>query len=165
MASPETVSTILARALPDVKADGDPTDSSTLPSVDFVAGLQPWSPFKSDIVSDFQLQQWSQTVLGYYSQGPFSLQTESVFVATERGVRGRFNQRIGHMLGSVFKEQQIDLRFADFKYQPHVMPDVRAPNSIIITRSAELRVMGEVRMPWGAQYDLKGHGGSYGCGR
>lgn len=93
MASPETVSTILARAFPDLKADGDPTDSSTLPSVDFVAGLQPWSAFKSDIISDFQLQQWSQTVLGYYSPGPFSLETESVFVVTERGVRGRLKDR------------------------------------------------------------------------
>jgi hypothetical protein len=76
-------------------------------------------------------------------------------VGMERGVRGRFQQRIGHEVGIVFNEQQIDLLFADFKCQPYVIPDDRAPNSIIIKGAGGTRVLGEVRVPWVDQHDIE----------
>jgi hypothetical protein len=158
-ALPLSATDLLAQDLPDLNISPDPCQCHAPHDVKYVASLKPWPNFKIDVISDFQCQPWSQTTLGcYIPDSPtdeFSRGIEYVKVGTSRGVRGRFNERVGQYVGPVFKLQQIDLVFDGFGCQTYVISDERAPSLIIINEKFETRVLGEVRVPWIDQHDVE----------
>ncbi|KAJ5919737.1 hypothetical protein N7454_009572 [Penicillium verhagenii] len=56
------------------------------------------------------------------------------------------------MVGKILKAQSIDLEFADFKCLGN--PYANTPDSILMTKNAQLKVVGELKVPWVYEHEM-----------
>ncbi|KAJ5799626.1 uncharacterized protein N7518_001694 [Penicillium psychrosexuale] len=108
--------------------------------------LAQWENFREDVSAKVR-EPWSPTVIDLALESR-DLKQEQVLVADELGVRGRFQQAVGQVLGTVFQAELVNIRFADFKAAG--VPYSKTPDVAMVPRegSASLKALGEIKVPW-----------------
>lgn len=75
-----------------------------------------------------------------------STDTEHVYVSCETDVQGRLFERVGQVLGAVFKAQQQDITLGRFKGAIPPYPGyTKVPDFVTIDRSGIALAVGEAR--------------------
>ncbi|KAJ5781628.1 uncharacterized protein N7518_010111 [Penicillium psychrosexuale] len=136
---------VASQALPPLPLGPNHTESNALHTIEFVGELHRWSNFLRFVETHVQGQRWSTKFLKY-THGLGDPEAESQLIGDETGLQGVFNHSVGFMVGKILKAQSIDLEFADFKcLGSHY---ANTPDSILMTKNAQLKVVGELKVPW-----------------
>ncbi|KAJ5968079.1 hypothetical protein N7501_004327 [Penicillium viridicatum] len=149
---------IVTSPLPSLLVSDNRTTSSALHKIRFVGPLLPWTGFITAAKNAYDTQQWSNRAIQISIQAR-NLSDERVFVGDEAGVRARFQQAAGQVLGAVFEAQAINIALGDFKSTGlayNMTPDVvmlSLPN-LQNNNAQQLRVIGEVKVPWLPEHRL-----------
>lgn len=90
---------------------------------------------------------WSTAVIDHNLRSR-DIRQEEVYVADETGVQGRFQQAVGQTLGAVFRAENVNIRFADFKSAGTGYR--QTPDVALVSRSlpVTLKAVGELKVPW-----------------
>ncbi|KAJ5247710.1 hypothetical protein N7468_002693 [Penicillium chermesinum] len=141
---------VTASELPTLRIGQFRTRTSNTNSLAFKGPLLPWPNFIRDVDAAITSQRWSTRVIKHTER----LDEEVVEIGDEYGVQGRFQQWIGSVMGHVFQAQAIDLHFADFKCLGHRYSGT--PDTILQTSQTELKIVGELKVPWIRKHRLSG---------
>jgi hypothetical protein len=136
---------VASQALPPLPLGPNYTKSNALHDIEYVGKLRRWSNFLRFVERFVQDQRWSNTLIKY-APGLADPEAESHLIGDETGIQGVFNHSVGFMVGKVLQAQSIDIRFADFKCLGNNYTNT--PDSILMTTNAELKAVGELKVPW-----------------
>ncbi|CAG7967798.1 unnamed protein product [Penicillium salamii] len=139
-------------ALPLLLTTGFHTISSALHPLVFKGEVDYWPDFCQEVRAAMNGHRWSNSVIKY-TLATRDLDQNKVFVGDEAGVQGRFQEAIGQTLGKVFEAQGLDIQFADFKCLPNL--GNRVPDFIMKTSTNELKLVGELKVPWVSDHRIK----------
>ncbi|OQE01913.1 hypothetical protein PENSOL_c003G11771 [Penicillium solitum] len=122
----------------------------------FVGTLVPWSNFLRSVENAHTTQNWpKRSRTSPYNNGPHTLEVDKVHIGDEHGLQGRFQQAIGHALGTALESRSIDIYFGDYKcsgstYQN--IPDIVGLQDA--NGTTEIKLVGELKTPWVHGHDL-----------
>ncbi|KAJ5465564.1 hypothetical protein N7530_009351 [Penicillium desertorum] len=144
--------------LPDLLISDHRTTSSALHKIRFVGPLLPWTGFTTAVSNTYDTQQWSNRVI-QISMKARNIIDEKVFVGDEAGVYARFQQAAGQVLGAVFEAQSINMALGNFKSTGITYS--KTPDVVLLSlpdpqnsNAQQLRVVGEVKVPWLIEHRL-----------
>ncbi|KAJ5206559.1 hypothetical protein N7491_002826 [Penicillium cf. griseofulvum] len=157
MSMPVTSADMLQRPLPDINVGPNCTQSDAIHHIKYVGPLRPWATFKPEVIATFQNTNWSPVPLSTSfvnspTLGP--LETEHILCGDETGLQGRFEERVGQVLGVVFEVNQIDLVFGDFKCTTNALTYRKTPDIIIMRPNGSSYVVGEIKTFWVYEHQL-----------
>ncbi|KAJ5797129.1 uncharacterized protein N7518_005669 [Penicillium psychrosexuale] len=140
-------------ALPSLLIAPNTTKSSALHKVMYTGPLSPWQTFEASVRASMLIK-WSSAVVDYQLRDR-DLRAEEVYVADETGVQGRFDQSVGQVLGSVFRAQGVNIRFADFKSAGTGYTKV--PDVALVSQNPPLplKAVGELKVPWVPEHAME----------
>ncbi|KXG47529.1 uncharacterized protein PGRI_013990 [Penicillium griseofulvum] len=92
----------VSAALPQLLQGPHQTRSSALQKVRFVGPMREWEGFFDEVLFKIAAQKWSKKVVAY-TLSKRDLQEEKVFVGDENGLRGRFQQSVGQVVGAALE--------------------------------------------------------------
>ncbi|CAI7580556.1 unnamed protein product [Penicillium discolor] len=147
---------IIQAPLPPLNVGTYTTTSSALHNLEYVGTLSPWPNFKSSVQAMYNAQAFSRSSTAAVSPGLHNVDPEIVCVGDEHGLQGRFQQAIGQVLGAALEAQAVNLHFADFKcsgLQYKNVPDI-VGLSTTVQGGVELRLVGELKVPWVPHHSL-----------
>ncbi|KAJ5125036.1 uncharacterized protein N7515_008861 [Penicillium bovifimosum] len=147
---------ILQAPLPDLKVGPGKTTYSELHDVAFVGTLSPWPDFEISVQACYDAQELSRSSTAVVTPGLYILEPEFVYIGDKYGVRRRFQQAIGQVLGVALAAQGVNLRFGDFAcsgLEYNNPPDVVGLSTVGQPRY-ELRLLGTLKTPWVAEHSL-----------
>lgn len=154
MSIPLTSREILRQPLPDIVVGLNHTQSSAIHNIKYVGRLGSWTNFKQEVVETFETTNWSpQPILPNLSLGP--LASEHILCGDETGLQGRFNERIGQVLGVVFEINHIDFVFGDFKSTTDALTYRKTPDVMIMRHDGNSHVVGEIKAFWVPEHQLE----------
>lgn len=142
---------VISQALPPIPLGRHHTKSNALHSIEYVGELYQWSNFLRFVERQIQEQSWTHNLIKY-SNSLANPEAESHLIGDETGLQGLFNHLVGFMVGKVLKAESIDLEFAGFKCLGE--PYANTPDSILMTKNAQLKVIGELKVPWVKQHKM-----------
>ncbi|KAJ5273886.1 hypothetical protein N7478_009011 [Penicillium angulare] len=142
---------IASQALPPFLLGPNHTKSNALHDIEFVGELHRWSNFLRFVENEIQGQRWSTKVIKY-THRLGNPEAESQVIGDETGLQGVFSHSVGFMVGKILKAQSIDLEFADFKCLGNHYANT--PDSILMTKNVELKVVGELKVPWVYEHEM-----------
>ncbi|KAJ5968738.1 hypothetical protein N7501_004986 [Penicillium viridicatum] len=142
---------VAAQALPPLPQGRNHTKSNALHDIEYVGELRHWFDFLRFVEGYTQGQRWSNKVIKYTSRSG-DHEAESHLIGDETGLQGLFNHSVGFIVGKILEAQSINLQFADFKCLGH--PYSNTPDSILMTSSAQLRIVGELKVPWVPAHEM-----------
>jgi hypothetical protein len=145
------VRAVASQALPPLPLGPNHTKSNALHDIEFVGELHSWSNFLRFVETYVQDQRWSNKVIKY-THGLGDPEAESQLIGDETGLQGVFNHSVGFMVGKILNAQSIDLEFADFKCLGN--PYANTPDSILMTKNAQLKVVEELKVPWMYEHEM-----------
>ncbi|KAJ5185316.1 hypothetical protein N7472_010156 [Penicillium cf. griseofulvum] len=133
------------------------TMSCALHSVWYEGPLHEWTTFEQDATAEFQQHAWERhnstiTIRPVGQLGPHNIANVQLFIGDEKGLQGRFNQNVCHVMSAVFGSQGLNLRFGDFKSTNST--GRRIPDVVMMNQVHEVKVAGELKTQWVDQHNL-----------
>lgn len=154
-----SASGLLLEPLPNLDIPARRTVSHALHRIKFVGALGQWTNFKTEVANTYNSQTWNPREIASRLTANFlagSVHEEQVFVSDERGVQGRLEGRAGIALGAVFGAQNHDLKLGASKGALPPYPEYKkAPGFVLMTSTHEAKVVGEVKVPWIREHNLR----------
>ncbi|GAB1208341.1 hypothetical protein APSETT445_007089 [Aspergillus pseudonomiae] len=90
--------------------------------------------------------------LNLHTRDPYSY--GNVEIGDEHGMQGRFHKYFGDVLNAIFESQSKGIRFADFKTVQATYSGI--PDVILKDRNHQLKVVGELKVPWVSDHNIDG---------
>lgn len=146
---------IILAPLPPLNVGTHRTTDSALQNLKYVGTLSPWPDFRSSVEAMYNAQVFGRSSTDAASPCPYNEGPEFICIGSERSLRNRFQQAIGQVLGVALEAQGVDLHFADFAcagLQYDHVPDIVGLS--ITAQGTELRLVGEVMVPWVPEHSL-----------
>jgi hypothetical protein len=154
-----SASSLLLEPLPNLDIPARRTVSHALHRVKFVGPLGQWTNFMTEVANTYNSQTWNPRETASRLTANFlagSVHEEQVFVSDERGVQGRLEGRAGTALGAVFGAQNHDLKLGAFKGALPPWPGYKkTPDFVLMTSAHEAKIVGEAKVPWIREHNLK----------
>lgn len=92
------------------------TNSNAIRRLAFIGTLVPWSDFLRTVEHAHTTQHWPRrSKTSPYRNGPHTVDVDKVYVGDEHSLQGRFQQAIGHYLGTALEIRAINIYFGDYK--------------------------------------------------
>ncbi|KAJ5800609.1 uncharacterized protein N7518_002677 [Penicillium psychrosexuale] len=144
--TPITSGQAVQSPLPELFIASHRTTTSAMHDIAYIGNLAQWPNFTSE-VSAKASEPWSSVVVDLEIQAR-DIKREDVYIADEMGLRGRFQQSVGQVLGTVFRAENVNIRFADFKSAG--IPYRKTPDIALVryNRPFTLKAVGELKVPW-----------------
>ncbi|KAJ5817932.1 hypothetical protein N7447_007940 [Penicillium robsamsonii] len=154
-----SASDLLLEPLPNLDIPTRRTVSHALHRIKFIGALGQWTHFKTEVANTYNSQTWNPREIASRLTANFlagSVHEEQVFVSDERGVQGRLEGRAGIALGAVFGAQNHDIKLGASKGALPPYPGYKkAPDFVLMTSAHEAKVVGEVKVPWIREHNLR----------
>lgn len=156
----QSAATVLKAPLPKLCVGTNHTTSSALHKKTFVGKLVHWGTFEAEVarITANLPSKLDQRVISHENlrnSADWYLATEHLVVGDETGVQGRFEQHVGQVLSAILKAGEKDIRLGDYRASSATdnenIPDVVAME----TTNSDLRLVGEVKVPWFDNHDLE----------
>lgn len=152
---------MLKERCPDLALGQYKTFSSALHKITFVGTLKYWNGFETAVKNACKAIDWRNYGANLSHRpkgnpGDAHLSHEHVVCGDETGVQGRFESNVGQIVSAVFKAMNQPITFGDYKPSQRAralgdkVPDVVCFSTI----DSDLRVVGEVKVPWVKDHDL-----------
>ncbi|CAG8247670.1 unnamed protein product [Penicillium salamii] len=149
---------IFESAAPALNTSQHHTNLSALHNIYYTGDLQPWPGFVDAVRTFHESRTWRQQTLGFMIEARDLYAYGNVEVGDEHGVQGRFQKFFGDVLNTIFEsqsttEENIDLRFADFKCVQSAYPGT--PHVILKDSKHALKIVGELKVPWVSEHQIE----------
>lgn len=156
MASTIRARKIVESPLPSLRIGPHQTTSSAIKPLKFTGTLVPWPNFLSTVenahISHHGLR---RARIPSRNNGAHITEADRVHIGDERGLQGRFQQAIGHVMGMALEASSINLYFGDFRCLGRRYPH---PPDVVGLQDAngltEIKLVGELKVPWVTTHDL-----------
>lgn len=142
---------VVSQALPPLPIGPNHTKSNALHDIEYVGELHHWSNFLRFVETQIQGQNWTNKLVKY-NNSSINPEAESHLIGDETGIQCIFNHSVGFIVGKILKLESIDLQFADFKCLGKRYANT--PDSILMTKNAQLKIVGELKVPWVVEHDM-----------
>ncbi|KAJ5608126.1 hypothetical protein N7537_004745 [Penicillium hordei] len=158
MSIPVTSTDLLQQALPGIIIGPNFTRSNAIHDIRYVGPLRRWATFNNEATATFQNTNWSpvplsSSLVNSPTLGP--LANEHIRCGDETGLQGRFDERVGQVLGAIFDVNNIDLVFGDFKCTTNALNYRKTPDVMIMRPNGSSHVVGEMKTFWVYDHQLE----------
>lgn len=147
---------IVESPLPSLQIGPHHTDSNAIQRLAFLGTLVPWSNFLRSVENAHTTQHLPRrSRASSYNNGPHTVEVDKVHIGDEHGLQGRFQQAIGHALGTALETCSIDIYFGDYKCSGSTYENIPDVVGLQDTNgTTEIKLVGELKTPWVDKHDL-----------